>query len=116
MWGNKRRAKMKEQFEIDLKAFNATGLKRESIFDIEINEDIKEKVEKLKRESNRALDRELYIIDCVNVNICPVCGEDIREVRCPKKPGHWDILEKCTKCTWQLILADISMGGYKQVR
>ena len=52
--------------------------------------------------------RELYIVECINEDICPVCGEDIEEISCPKRPGCWDILKKCTKCTWQLILADLS--------
>jgi len=108
MWRNKRiKAELKERFEADLKVFNATGLKRESVFDIEINEEIREKARALK-EIDRSYAKELYIIECINANICPVCGEDIEEVSCPRRPGCWDILEKCTKCTWQLILADLS--------
>ena len=109
MWRRNKRikAELKEQFEADLKVFNATGLKRESVFDVEINEEIREKAEAL-RQAKRPRDKELYILECINVNICPVCGEDIKEVSCPRRPGCWDILEKCTKCTWQLMLADLS--------
>jgi len=97
-----------KQFETDLEVFNATGLKRISVLDIEINEDIRKKAKVLKKEANQSRDTQLYIIECMNANICPVCGENIEEVRCPRKPGCWDILKKCTECTWQLILADLS--------
>lgn len=116
LWGlrkdNKKRIKAesesRKQFEIDLKAFNATGLERKSVLDIKINEDIREKAEVLKKEAARSNDTQLYIIECINVDICPVCGEAVEEVSCPRKPGCRDILVKCTKCTWQLILADLS--------
>ena len=109
MWGkNKRmRAEANKQFEIDMKSFIDTGLKRESILDVKVNKDIRHKARGLK-EAAKDNDKELYIIECINVNICPVCGEDTKEVSCPRKPGCWDILIKCTKCTWQLILADLS--------
>ena len=113
MWGeNKKRikAEMDKQFEVDMKAFTATGLKRESILDIKINRDIREKALELKIEANQARDTEIYIINCINVDICPVCGEDIEEVSCPRKPGCWDTLKICTQCTWQLVLADLSIS------
>ena len=111
MWRNKRKAVMKElkeQFEIDLKAFNATGLERKSTLDIEINEDIRKKAKALKR-ARWGHGKELYTVECINEDICPACGENIEEVSCPKRPGCWAIMKKCTKCTWQLMLEDLSI-------
>ena len=109
MWDKRLKAKINKQFEVDMRAFIASGLKRESVFDIEINKDIKKKAELLRKEANKARDVELYIIECINVDICPACGESTEEVSCPRKPGSWDTLKKCTKCAWQLILADLSI-------
>jgi len=114
MWWTKKKNKSIEQFGIDSIAFNATGLKKESILDVKINENIKEKVKILKAEEEAERksqhDKNLYILDCVNVNICPVCGEELKEILCPESPGCWEILEICTKCNWQLVLSDLDIN------
>ena len=106
-----RKAKSKKQFEVDLEAFKATGLSEESIFDIEINEDLKEEIRKKILEKNKKADQQrekrVYIIECVNANRCAVCGGDTKEVRYPVKPGCWGFIKICTKCTWQVVLSDL---------
>jgi len=100
-----------KKFELRKASFDKKGLTTKSMLDIEINPIIEEEAEKSIKVRKYRLDKERYIVKCINANICPNCGikDKLEDISVPLKPYISGVMKKCKNCGWQLVLSDLKI-------